>query len=54
MVMSSLLICEIVTEVKANEKILIDKIEEIYSKYVYYCDALDSFLLKGKNGLEQN
>ncbi len=37
---------------KAEGKTLVDKIDEIYAEYGYYRDALDSFTLKGKDGLE--
>ena len=30
-----------------------DKLNEIYKEYGYYCDALDSFTLKGKDGIEK-
>lgn len=52
-VVSSLLICEMAAKAKAEGKTLVDKIEEIYGEYGYYCDALDSFTLKGKDGLER-
>lgn len=52
-VVSSLLICEMAAKAKSEGKTLIDKIEEIYSKYGYYLDALDSFTLKGKDGNER-
>lgn len=52
-VVSSLLICEMAAKAKAEGKTLVDKIEEIYSEYGYYRDALDSFTLKGKDGLER-
>ena len=52
-VVSSLLICEMVAKAKADGKTLVDKIDEIYSEYGYYRDALDSFTLKGKDGLER-
>lgn len=52
-VVSSLLICEMATEAKANGKTLLDEMEEIYRDYGYYRDALDSFTLKGKDGLEK-
>ena len=52
-VVSSLLICEMAAKVKLEGKTLVDKIEEIYSSYGYYRDALDSFTLKGKDGLER-
>ena len=52
-VVSSLLICEMVAEAKANGKTLLDEMNEIYAEYGYYRDALDSFTLKGKDGLEK-
>ena len=52
-VVSSLLICEMAAKAKAEGKTLVDEINEIYNEYGYYRDALDSFTLKGKNGLEQ-
>ncbi|HOO90644.1 MAG TPA: phospho-sugar mutase [Syntrophales bacterium] len=52
-VVSSLLICEMAAKAKSEGKTLVDKIEEIYSVYGYYRDALDSFTLKGKDGLER-
>ncbi len=52
-VVSSLLICEMAAKAKSEGKTLVDKIEEIYSSYGYYRDALDSFTLKGKDGLER-
>lgn len=51
-VVSSLLICEMAAEAKANGKTLQDEMNEIYAEYGYYRDALDSFTLKGKDGLE--
>ena len=52
-VVSSLLICEMTAFYKAQGKTLIDRIEELYQEYGYYRDALDSFTLKGKDGLER-
>lgn len=52
-VVSALLICEMAAEAKANGKTLVDEINEIYAQYGYYCDALDSFTLKGKEGQEK-
>lgn len=52
-VVSALLICEMAAKLKADGKTLIDHINEIYAEYGYYHDALDSFTLKGKNGLEE-
>lgn len=52
-VVSSVLICEMAAEAKAAGKTLIDKMSEIYAAFGYYRDALDSFTLKGKDGLEK-
>ena len=52
-VVSALLICEMVAETKAEGKTLADRMNEIYVEYGYYLDALDSFTLKGRNGLER-
>lgn len=52
-VVSSLLICEMAAEAKANGKTLLDEMNVIYAEYGYYRDALDSFTLKGKDGLEK-
>ena len=40
-------------EAKANGKTLLDEMNEIYAEYGYYRDALDSFTLMGKDGLEK-
>lgn len=52
-VVSSMLICEMAAEYKAQGKTLLDRMNELYAEYGYYCDALDSFTLKGKDGLEK-
>ena len=52
-VVSSLLICEMAAEAKTNGKTLLDEMDAIYDEYGHYCDALDSFTLKGKDGLEK-
>lgn len=52
-VVSSLLICEMAAETKANGKTLLDEMQEIYREYGYFLDALDSFTMKGKDGLEK-
>lgn len=52
-VVSSLLICEMAAEAKANGKTLLDEMNDIYAEYGYYRDALDSFTLKGKDGLKK-
>ncbi len=52
-VVSSLLICEMAAMYKAKGMTLIDRMEEIYREFGYYKDALDSYTLKGKDGLER-
>lgn len=52
-VVSSLLICEMAAEAKAEGKTLVDKMNAIYEEYGYYLDALDSFTLRGKDGIEK-
>ena len=52
-VVSSLLICEMAAEAKANGRNLLDELQEIYAEFGYYKDALDSFTLKGKDGVEK-
>jgi len=52
-VVSSLIICEMAAKYKAEGKTLIDKMNEIYDSYGYYRDDLDSFTLKGKDGLKE-
>lgn len=52
-VVSSLLICEMAAKAKANGRNLLDELQEIYAEYGYYKDALDSFTLKGKDGVEK-
>ena len=52
-VVSSMLICEMAALAKSEGKTLLDKMNEIYAEFGYYRDALDSFTLKGKDGLEK-
>lgn len=52
-VVSVLLICEMAAKAKAEGMTLVDKIDQIYAEFGYYRDALDSFTLKGKDGLEK-
>lgn len=52
-VVSSLLICEMAAKLKAEGKTLNDRLNELYAEFGYYRDALDSFTLKGKEGLEK-
>ncbi len=48
-----LLICEMAAEAKAMCRTLVDKLNEIYAEYGYYHDAIDTFTLRGKDGLEK-
>ena len=48
-----MLICEMAAECKKKGKTLKDKMNELYERYGYYRDALDSFTLGGKDGLEK-
>ena len=52
-VVSSLLICEMAAFYKAQNMTLIEKMQEIYNKYGYYKDHLDSFTLKGYDGVNK-
>ncbi len=52
-VVSSMLICQMASFYKNQGKTLIDALNEIYDKYGYYSDALDTFVLKGKDGAEK-
>ena len=52
-VVSSMLICQMAAWYKNQGKTLIDGLNEIYDKYGYYLDSLDSFTLKGKDGAEK-
>lgn len=52
-VVSSMLICQLAAYHKNNGRTLIDALNEIYAKYGYYLDSLDTFVLKGKDGAEK-
>lgn len=52
-VVSSMLVCEMAAWYKNQGKTLVDGLNEIYDKYGYYIDFLDSFVLKGKDGAEK-
>lgn len=52
-VVSSLLICEMAAEAKEKGITLLDEMNNIYKKFGYYRDDLDSFTLKGKDGIEK-
>ena len=52
-VVSCLLICEMAAEYKKRNITLLDRLNQIYEEFGHYQDALDSFTLEGKEGLEQ-
>lgn len=52
-VVSSLLICEMAAEAKSRGNTLVEELDGLYREYGYYKDVLDSFTLKGKDGLER-
>lgn len=52
-VVSSMLICQMAAYHKNNGRTLIDALNEIYAKYGFYLDALDTFVLKGKDGAQK-
>lgn len=52
-VVSSMLICQLAAYHKNNGRTLVDALNEIYAEYGYYLDALDTFVLKGKDGAEK-
>ncbi len=52
-VVSGMLICEMAARLKKEGKTPADRMAELYKKYGYYRDALDSFTLAGKDGLER-
>ncbi len=52
-VVSSMLICQMAAFHKNNGRTLVDALNEIYGKYGFYLDALDTFVLKGKDGAEK-
>ena len=49
-VIASMLICGMAAYYKKNKMTLVDALNVLYSEYGFYLDALDSFVLKGKDG----
>lgn len=49
-VIASMLICEMAAYYKKNKMTLVDALNVLYSEYGFYLDALDSFVLKWKDG----
>ena len=52
-VVSAMLICQMAAWYKNQGKTLVGALHAVYEKYGYYLDALDSFVLKGKDGAEK-
>jgi len=52
-VVAALLICEMASYYKQQGKTLVDVLKQLYAEYGYYYDALDSYTLKGKDGLKR-
>lgn len=52
-VVASMLICEMASYYKNQGKTLVDVMEEIYKEYGYFLDKLDSYTLKGIDGVEK-
>lgn len=52
-VVASMLICEMACYYKNRGKTLVDVMEEIYKTYGYFLDKLDSYTLKGIDGVER-
>ncbi|MBQ7906584.1 MAG: phospho-sugar mutase [Clostridia bacterium] len=52
-VVASMLICEMASYYKNQGKTLVDVMEEIYNTYGYFLDKLDSYTLKGIDGIEK-
>jgi len=52
-VVSSLLVAEMTAYYKNRSMTLVDALDEIYDKFGYYLDSLETFVLKGKDGAEK-
>lgn len=52
-VVASMLICEAAAYYKSQGKTLYDVLQELYSKYGYFLEKLESRTLKGKDGVEK-
>ena len=52
-VVAALLVSEMAASCKAEGKTLLDALDRIYSQYGYYLDKVESFTLRGKEGLER-
>lgn len=52
-VVSSMLVCQMASYYFNKGMTLIDALEELYAKYGYFLDALDTFVLKGIDGAQK-
>ena len=52
-VVASMLICEMAAYQKAQDRTLLDRLEELYQEHGYYKDVVDSFTLPGVDGQER-
>lgn len=52
-VLASMLICEAAAYFKSKGKTLYDVLQELYTKYGYFREALESRTMKGKDGLDK-
>lgn len=52
-VVASMLICQMASYHKNNGRTLVDALDLIYQKHGFYLDALDTFVLKGKDGAQK-
>lgn len=52
-VVSSMLVCQMAAYYYNQGKTLIDALNDIYDKYGYYLDSLDTFVLKGIEGAQK-
>lgn len=51
-IVSTMLICEMTAYYKSKGMTLYDGLEELYKKYGYYKESIESITLKGKEGIE--
>ena len=51
-VVAAMLVAEMAAYFKAQGKDLVDVLEDLYKKYGYYLDAVNSYVFKGKEGIE--
>ncbi len=52
-VVASMLICEMAAKLKKEGKTPCDRLNELYAEYGYYLDELESFTMKGMDGMKK-